>query len=146
MIHLPTPHDTEESGARLSKAIRAGDVIALYGDLGAGKTSFARGMLSALGLEEDAPSPTFPIVVTYDHLRLPVWHVDLYRLDDARDVDELGLDDILSDGVLIIEWPDRMEDRLWPHALKIHISQHPNGGRGLTVEAPPSWKGRCPFL
>jgi tRNA threonylcarbamoyladenosine biosynthesis protein TsaE len=145
MIHLPTPQDTEDFGARLANHVEAGDVIALYGDLGAGKTSLARGLLRALGLVEDAPSPTFPIVVTYDHLRLPIWHVDLYRLDDPEDVDELGLDDILSDGALIIEWPERMGARLWPSTLKIHISHHPNGGRGLTVEAPEAWKHKCHF-
>lgn len=137
---------TEATGARLAAALRPGDVIALSGDLGAGKTSLARGLLTALGLEEDAPSPSFALVIPYapPQVRLPVWHVDLYRLDTAAEADELGLDDALADGALIIEWPERL-GWMWPEALGLHISVPSDGPRRLTATVPASWKERWPF-
>ncbi|WP_336966066.1 tRNA (adenosine(37)-N6)-threonylcarbamoyltransferase complex ATPase subunit type 1 TsaE [Sphingobium aquiterrae] len=135
------------AGGVLADALRPGDVIALNGDLGAGKTTFARGMLAALGLAEEAPSPTFAIVQPYDPslVRLPVAHVDLYRLDAPEDAEELGLDDYLADGVLLIEWPERLGDRLWPHALILDIAVLPDGGRRLTARMPEAWRQRWPF-
>jgi tRNA threonylcarbamoyladenosine biosynthesis protein TsaE len=137
---------TDAAGRALAPCIRAEDVIALSGDLGAGKTSFARGILAGLGLAEEAPSPSFALVIPYapPDVRLPIWHVDLYRLDDADEVEQLGLDDALIDSALIIEWPERMGARLWPEALRLHFEVI-EGGRRLTVAAPPSWEGRCPF-
>lgn len=137
---------TDAAGRALAPYIRAGDVIALSGDLGAGKTSFARGILAGLGLAEEAPSPSFALVIPYapPDVRLPIWHVDLYRLDDADEVEQLGLDDALIDSVLIIEWPERMGARLWPNALRLRFEAI-DGGRRLTVAAPPSWEARCPF-
>lgn len=134
-------------GAALAQVLRAGDVIALSGGLGAGKTTLARGLLSALGLAEEAPSPTFAIVQPYDaqELRLPVAHVDLYRLDDPAEVAELGLDEYLADGALIVEWPERMGERLWPDALLVKIEVLSDGARRLTASLPPSWKERWPF-
>ena len=126
--------------------LQPGDVIALSGDLGAGKTSLARGLLAALGLTEEAPSPSYAIVIPYDppQVRLPVWHVDLYRLDDPEEAMELGLDDALLDGVLLIEWPERL-GWLWPDALRLHIKVPADGPRRLTATVPPSWKDRWPF-
>lgn len=130
-------------GARIAAVVRAGDVIALYGGLGAGKTTLTRGLLHALGLEGEAPSPSFALVQPYDAppLRLPVAHVDLYRLDDAEDVSELGLDDYLDDGLVVIEWPERMGERLWPHALRLMIEDE-EGGRRLTAITPDDWRDR----
>ena len=137
---------TDAAGRALAPYLRAGDVIALSGDLGAGKTSFARGILAGLGLLEEAPSPSFALVIPYapPDVRLPVWHVDLYRLDDPEEVEQLGLDDALIDSALIIEWPERMRARLWPKALRLHFEVI-EGGRRLTVAAPPSWETRCPI-
>jgi tRNA threonylcarbamoyladenosine biosynthesis protein TsaE len=145
-VILAGPAETASAGQALAEVLRAGDIIALSGDLGAGKTSLARGLLAGLGLVEDAPSPSFAIVIPYDlpEVRLPVWHVDLFRLDDPDEIEELGLDEALSNGALIIEWPERMGTRLWPEALLLHLN--PEGsGRRLTVTVPPSWEGRCPF-
>jgi tRNA threonylcarbamoyladenosine biosynthesis protein TsaE len=138
---------THDAGRTLALVLQRGDVIALRGDLGAGKTSFARGILAGLGLQEEAPSPSFALVIPYDPplTRLPVWHVDLYRLENPEQCLELGLDEALSDGALIIEWPDRMGDRLWPCALNLTLEPHEAGGRTLTVAAPPSWENRCPL-
>lgn len=137
---------TDAAGRALAPHLRAGDVIALSGDLGAGKTSFARGLLAELGLAEEAPSPSFALVIPYapPDVTLPVWHVDLYRVEDVEEVEQLGLEDALIDAVLIIEWPERMGARLWPHALRLHFEAI-EGGRRLTVAAPPSWEARCPF-
>jgi tRNA threonylcarbamoyl adenosine modification protein YjeE len=90
---------------RLSLLLAPGDVVTLSGPLGAGKTSFARALLSSLGVEEDAPSPTFALVQTYDEARIPATHADLYRIGDPREADELGLDE--GHGLTIVEWPER---------------------------------------
>lgn len=134
-------------GAALARVLRAGDIIALSGGLGAGKTMLARGLLAALGLAEEAPSPTFAIVQPYapPEVRLPVAHVDLYRLDDPAEAEELGLEEYLTDGALLIEWPERMGDRMWPEALLLQLDFIDDGARRLTASLPPSWKDRWPF-
>lgn len=143
---LPDTEATMALGAALAPLLRAGDVVALQGDLGAGKTSFARGLLAALGLPGEAPSPTFAIVQPYapPDVRLPVAHIDLYRLDSPEDAEELGLDDLLSDSALLIEWPERLGSRLWPHALLLTFTVMPDGARGLTARVPPAWEARWP--
>jgi len=133
-------------GAAIAATLRPGDAIALSGDLGAGKTTLARGILSALGLAEEAPSPSFAIVQPYEppEVRLPVWHVDLYRIEDAEDTAELGLDDARHDSVLLVEWPERLGDRLWPDALRLRLERDEGGARRLTATVPPAWEGRWP--
>jgi tRNA threonylcarbamoyladenosine biosynthesis protein TsaE len=145
-VILVDPEATEAAGRSLSAHIRIGDVIALSGDLGAGKTSFARGLLAGLGLAEEAPSPSYALVIPYatPDVSVPVWHVDLYRIEDANEIEELALDEARAEAALVIEWPERMGTRLWPDALRLHIE--PEGaGRRLTATVPPSWEGRCPF-
>ncbi len=125
----------------LAAAVRPGDVIALSGDLGAGKTSFARALLRGLGWTGEVPSPTFTLVQTYP-TEPSLWHVDLYRLDSAAEADALGLDDA-SDAVLVIEWPERLGDRLPADALRLHLAGS-GATRTLTWSLPPSWEGRWP--
>ena len=140
---LPDPAATEAFGASLAPVVRAGDVIALSGPLGAGKTSIARGLLRALGLAGEAPSPSFAIVQPYapPEVRVPVLHVDLYRIEDPAEIDELGLDEA-DDAVLLVEWPERAAGR-WPDALVLTLT--PAGaGRRLTADVPPAWEGRWP--
>ncbi|HET8613488.1 MAG TPA: tRNA (adenosine(37)-N6)-threonylcarbamoyltransferase complex ATPase subunit type 1 TsaE [Sphingomonas sp.] len=146
MMELPDVSATEAAGAALAPLLRAGDVVALEGDLGAGKTSFARGLLAALGLAEEAPSPTFAIVQPYapPEVRLPVAHVDLYRIENAEEAEELGLDEWLESGALLIEWPERLGAALWHHALRLRFDPAPGGGRRLTWRAPAAWEGRWP--
>ena len=144
-IALPDAAATAAIGAALAQAVKAGDVIALAGPLGAGKTSLVRGLLAGLGFPGEVPSPSYPIVVTYDppEVRLPVWHVDLYRIDDPSAIAELGLDDALADAVQAIEWAERMGATLPPDAL--HLTIDPDGaGRCLTWAAPAAWDGRWP--
>jgi tRNA threonylcarbamoyladenosine biosynthesis protein TsaE len=131
-------------GARLAAVLRAGDVVALSGDLGAGKTTFARAVLHALGHAGEVPSPTFGLVQPYPHLSPPVWHVDLYRLEHAAEAEALGLDDALGEAALILEWPERLGERLWPEALRIRIMGAGGPSRSLTWEVPAAWKGRWP--
>lgn len=131
-------------GARLAAVLRPGDVVALSGDLGAGKTTFARGILRALGHAGEVPSPTFGLVQPYPDLRVPVWHVDLYRLERPEEADALGLDEALDEAALVLEWPERLGARLWPEALRIRISGAGGPSRSLTWEVPAAWKGRWP--
>jgi tRNA threonylcarbamoyladenosine biosynthesis protein TsaE len=137
---------TEAAGYAIGERLHAGDVIALSGPLGAGKTCLARGILKSLGHEGDVPSPTFGIVIPYGgpDIRLPLWHVDLYRLENADEIKELGLDEALSDGALVIEWPERLGRRLWPNALRIELSVE-GDVRRLTVKLASSWEARWPF-
>lgn len=94
--------------AEFALTLKNGDVITLTGDLGAGKTSFARALIqSVIGHDIEVPSPTFTLVQTYDFPDFPVYHFDLYRLDTAEDVLEIGWEEALAEGVVIVEWPDR---------------------------------------
>jgi tRNA threonylcarbamoyladenosine biosynthesis protein TsaE len=139
---LGSPAETEAAGAQLASLIKPGDVIALFGDLGAGKTTLTRGLLRGLGHRGDVASPTFPIVQTYDELEPPLWHVDLYRVEAPEELEELGLDDALADTALVIEWPERLGAALWPHALRLHLTGAGEGPRTLTAQVPPAWEGR----
>ena len=131
-------------GHALARHVRMGDIIALEGPLGAGKTTLARGLLEGLGLEGEAPSPSFAIVQPYDvpEVRLPVAHVDLYRIQKAGELRELALDEYLGEGLVLIEWPDRMGEALWAHALRLSISPAEAGGRSLTAAVPEAWRER----
>ena len=137
--------ETEALGQWLGAQLRIGDVVTLAGTLGAGKTTLARGILGALGLKGEAPSPSFAIVIPYTppEVRLPIAHVDLYRLEEGGDVRELGLDELASDGVLLVEWADRLADA-WPHALALTLDALPEVGRRLTWGLPAAWAGRWP--
>lgn len=144
-IDLPTADATEAFGRALAERLRVGDAVALFGTLGAGKTTLARGVLRGLGHVGDVGSPTFPIVQTYDppDTRIPVWHVDLYRIEDADELEELGLDEARQDGVLLIEWPERMPS-LWPGTLALLLELGEDDRRALTAQVPPAWGARWP--
>src|SRR6202140_4154522 len=102
--------DTAEAGRNLAPLLSAGSVVLLYGDLGAGKTAFVRGLAEGLGVSRDeGSSPTFTLIQEYRGGRLTLFHVDLYRIEDPREFDELGLDEIAEDGVLAIEWPEKLD-------------------------------------
>ncbi len=137
---------TVAAGAALAAVVQSGDAILLSGPLGAGKTAFARGLIGALGFGGEVPSPSYALVIPYapPDVWLGVAHVDLYRLDDAADLGELGLDDARSDGIVVVEWPERMGARRWADALAINITID-GAARRLTAQVPPSWEGRCPF-
>jgi tRNA threonylcarbamoyladenosine biosynthesis protein TsaE len=131
-------------GARLASVLRTGDVIALSGELGAGKTTLARAILEGLGHRGEVPSPTFTLVQTYPDLDVPVAHADLYRLALPAEAEALGLDDWLLDGALLLEWPERLECAIWPERLWLRIDGAGGPDRRLTWDAPPAWEGRWP--
>src|SRR3954471_698433 len=137
---LGSEEETAAAGAALAAAARRGDVIALSGPLGVGKTALARGFIAALGHRGEVPSPSFAIVQPYEELDPPVWHVDLYRIEDASEIEELGLDSA-ADAVLLVEWPERAGERAWPGALRLSLEFAQDGARILTAEVPPSWEG-----
>ena len=143
-IRLKDEAATEAFGAALAGALRPGDAIALFGTLGAGKTVLARGLLRGLGHRGDVASPTFPIVQVYGppDTRIPVWHVDLYRIEHPAELDEIGLDDARGEAALVVEWPERLP-RLWPDALRLTLAVD-GMSRVLTAQVPPAWGERWP--
>ena len=127
-----------ELGARLGRAIQNGDVIALSGGLGAGKTTLARGLVQSLLPHETVPSPTYTLVQTYELPRFTLWHCDLYRLEHPDEAYELGLMDAMGEEVCLLEWPDRLGALLPDDALKVEITFDGDGRRvSLT-----GWEGR----
>lgn len=108
-ITTRSEEETSAVGRELAATLSAGDIVLLYGDLGAGKTAFVRGLAEGLGVSRDeVSSPTFTLVQEYRGGRLPLFHVDLYRLNDPREIDDLGLEEIAADGVLAIEWAEKI--------------------------------------
>jgi tRNA threonylcarbamoyladenosine biosynthesis protein TsaE len=131
-----SPEETEEVGAAIGRRLRAGDVLLLVGDLGAGKTTFVRGLARGLGVRGDVMSPTFQLVRQYRG-PVPLAHVDLYRLGEMAEVDDLGLDEMLDEGALVVEWGDRLR---WPGAPRVVIEHAGGDRRRLRLEeAPASW-------
>jgi tRNA threonylcarbamoyladenosine biosynthesis protein TsaE len=134
---------TARLGGKLAALVRRGDVITLSGPLGVGKTALARALITALGHGSDVPSPSFAIVQPYEALDPPVWHVDLYRIEEVSEIDELGLD-CAAEALLLVEWPERAGSGAWPEALALSLDWGQNGDRILTAKVPPSWEGRWP--
>ncbi|MEO6432806.1 MAG: tRNA (adenosine(37)-N6)-threonylcarbamoyltransferase complex ATPase subunit type 1 TsaE [Sphingomicrobium sp.] len=134
---------TRAAGAALAALIKPGDIVTLSGPLGAGKTALARGLIAALGHIGEVPSPSFAIVQPYEALNPPVWHADLYRIEQPGELDEIGLD-CAAEGVLLVEWPERAGRGAWPEALRLTLEPTADGARRLTAEVPPSWEKRWP--
>jgi tRNA threonylcarbamoyladenosine biosynthesis protein TsaE len=139
-ITLPDAAATQALGARLGARLAQGDVVCLAGNLGAGKTTLARGVIEAwTGRPEEAPSPTYTLVQTYEGPRGELWHVDLYRLKRAGDAWELGLEDAFAAAATVIEWPERLEGQLPRDRLDIEL--RPEGeGRRAALTAHGAWR------
>jgi tRNA threonylcarbamoyladenosine biosynthesis protein TsaE len=133
ILTASTAADLQAIGARLGRALAAGDVLALVGPLGAGKTTFVQGMARGLDVpaERHVASPTFALVNEHPG-RVPLVHADLYRINDARELDELGLGDAFDRAAVAIEWLDRFPDAAPRERLTIEIAIAPDGGRTLT--------------
>ena len=142
-VTMPSVEAMRALGARLAPVLRPGDILALWGDLGAGKSTLARGLIqAAMGEEIEVPSPTFTLVQIYELPNYDLWHMDLYRLDDPEDVFELGVEDAFAEAVSVIEWPNRMGGYLPLHRLDITIEQTADGRR-VTLAAPQgAWRNR----
>lgn len=139
-IALPDAAATVALGRRLGERIGPGDVVCLFGNLGAGKTTLSRGAIEAwTGAAEEAPSPTYTLVQTYDGPRGELWHVDLYRLKQPDDAWELGLEDAFAYAACLIEWPERLGGQLPRDRLDIALA--PEGeGRTAKLNAHGAWR------
>jgi len=129
---LPTEEATEALGATLAARLKPGDVVGLKGDLGAGKTTLARAIVRAAAGDPDliVPSPTFTLVEVYDTPKGAYWHFDLYRLDDPEQVYELGWEEALAEGIVLLEWPERLGPLL-PQHLGVTLEVDGDGRRAL---------------
>ena len=132
---LSHPDDTSQRAADLGQTLSAGDVILLSGNVGAGKTHFARSLIrSLLNSPQDIPSPTFTLVQTYDTAIGEVWHTDLYRLTSPQEVEELGLADAFEHAICLVEWPDRLASLTPDTALTIELMpERDENSRKLTA-------------
>jgi len=135
---LPDLDATACLGRAIANGLGTGDAVALWGDLGAGKTTLARAILQALGVKEDVPSPTFTLVQSYDTTP-PVAHYDLYRLKSAREMEELGFEDALDRGAALVEWPERAPEALPPEALHVRLGMRETG-RLARITGPGRWE------
>jgi tRNA threonylcarbamoyladenosine biosynthesis protein TsaE len=146
VAHLALPDEaaTDRLGRSLAAAARAGDVIALRGELGAGKTRLARGFIAALCGEEEVPSPTFTLVQTYDTPRGTIWHFDLYRVTAPEEAVELGIEEAFADGISLIEWPDRLGALLPSERLDVTLTfAGGTGARDAALSARgAAWRNR----
>jgi len=136
ILALPDLGATAALGAAIAGLLRPGDLVALKGDLGAGKTTLARAILAALAVDEKVPSPTFTLVQTYETPSLTVSHFDLYRLKRPSELEELGLDEALERGAALVEWPERAN---LPEGLTIELRNR-GAGREAIVEGPARWR------
>jgi len=137
-VALPDLAATATLGRAIAARLAPGDAVLLKGDLGSGKTTLARAILAALGVEENVPSPTFTLVQAYETPKLLVSHFDLYRLKRESELEELGLEDALDQGAALIEWPERAGSRLPGDALIAEINA--NKERRAFLEGPTRWK------
>ena len=146
IVALPDIAATDAFGARIAAQLRVGDVVALSGGLGVGKTTLARAVIAALGHEGEVPSPTFTIVETYTSpaMRLPLVHADFYRLERPAEADELGLDDYREGAALIAEWPEHVGGFATESACLAIALEIAGTGRRAIVEPGAAWLGRLP--
>ena len=135
-IRTHSPEETEAIGRKIAAKLLPGDIIAYYGDLGAGKTAFTRGLAAGLGVTEQVTSPTYTIVNEYLSGRMPLFHFDMYRLDSADDLFDIGWEDYLArGGVCAVEWSENVEDAL-EGAIAVTIEKDPvqPDRRSITIE------------
>lgn len=145
-VQLCSIGNTQRLAENLSQVVLKGDVFALKGDLGAGKTTFTRFLIQALmGSETHVPSPTFTLVQTYESRNFEIWHFDLYRLKSPEEILELGIEDALLRGVSLIEWPEKMGSYLPQNCLKITFELH-DDKRQILIEGNDEWQMRLKKL
>jgi tRNA threonylcarbamoyladenosine biosynthesis protein TsaE len=142
-LDLPNETATADLAARIAALAEPADVIALKGELGTGKTAFARAFIRARGERDDVPSPTFTLVQIYDAGRTAIWHFDLYRLRAPDEAWELGIEDAFASGIALVEWPERMGPLLPERRLQITFTfgSGPDA-RCLLLDPSESWRAR----
>ena len=138
-VKLENEAATAALGARIARALKAGDAVLLQGELGAGKTTLARAILRALGVCEHVPSPSFTLVQSYETPGLMVRHFDLYRVANPREIDELGLEEALGEGAVLVEWPERARERMPANALEVQLSTTSETAREAKLSGPARW-------
>ena len=143
-IALPDLAAMDALGSRIASLLRPGDVVALSGGLGAGKTTLARAIIAALGHAGDVPSPTFTIIETYDALDPPLVHADFYRLERPQDAEEIGLDDYRAGAALLAEWPEKAGGFAHEPACLSITLEILDEGRIAIVERGQDWLTRWP--
>ena len=140
---LPTPDDTRALGAALAAVVRAGDLVVLVGPLGAGKTALTQGLGAALGVREPVTSPTFVISRVHRGGRLPLVHVDAYRLGGVADVDDLDLDASTEESVTVVEWGQGLVEQLADEHLEVRLDRRDDDVRtAVLVPHGPGWEQR----
>jgi tRNA threonylcarbamoyladenosine biosynthesis protein TsaE len=138
MERFTTPQETQEWGRQLARTLEAGAVLALCGDLGAGKTCLTQGIVAGLGSQAEVTSPTFSLVQEYRDGRLPVFHLDFYRLESEGEVLRLGWDELLDEnGVVLVEWADRFPALMPVGTRWFFLCHEEAGGRSVREAAPP---------
>lgn len=128
-------------GAWLALFLRVGDMVLLKGDLGAGKTTWARGLICALLGDVDVPSPTYTLVQTYTAQDFEIWHFDLYRVAHESEVWELGIEEAFDDGICLIEWPERIDGLLSGTELTVELKITGDERRAL-ITGNANWEAR----
>lgn len=142
-IPLADPPATARCGMQLAAVLQPGDIVALQGELGAGKTTLARAVIhNLMAAATPVPSPTFTLLQQYATPRGTVWHFDLYRIKHAEEIHELGWDDALADGIMLVEWPEHAGGYLSETALQCRLSATPEGGRMATLCGDDVWASR----
>ena len=141
-IALKEEAATVALAAAVAGLARPGDAILLEGGLGSGKTVFARGLLRALGIEEEVPSPTFTLVQAYEGTKGPVWHFDLYRLKRPEEVLELGFEEARAEAILLLEWPDRLGPLRPADALTVELRIDSPTSRIAALSGGGDWRQR----
>ena len=136
---------TETLARRLAALAQVGDVLTLAGDLGSGKTAFAGAFLRARGWSGPVPSPTFTLAQIYDTLTPPVWHLDCYRMRTPAEVFDTGWEEALTAGILLIEWPERIQALVPPDRLELHFT-HTDTARTAVVTGYGLWQQRLQHL
>ncbi len=143
-IFLSTEQETAELGGKIAGALQDGDIVTLSGPLGAGKSSLARAIIRSKAGQIEVPSPTFGLVSCYDTQSVQIWHFDLYRLESAQEIWELGLEEATENGVILIEWPEIINHLLPPNRLSVELLPNDDGdggGRNAILEGKGKWAG-----
>ena len=147
IVDLPDETATVALAARIAAVAAPSDIIALKGDLGSGKTTFARAFIRACGNQDEVPSPTFTLVQVYDARPTAIWHFDLYRIRAPEDAWELGIEDAFITGISLIEWPERLGPLLPDRRLELSFAfDDEPGARRIAIDPGREWEARLAMI